>query len=92
MPMKETDVQAKTTKQIEEEQLREAERERVRYCKQHPRSPTALRHPRLMLRGRSWIALVGSTLQDGIAGIGNSVEAALRAFDVQYANLRKPRA
>ncbi|MFL6569904.1 MAG: hypothetical protein ACJ8HQ_11845 [Chthoniobacterales bacterium] len=37
-----------------------------------------------MLRGKSWIALLGSTLQDGIAGIGGTVRAALRAFDVQY--------
>ncbi|MDQ6861841.1 MAG: hypothetical protein M3032_11880 [Verrucomicrobiota bacterium] len=44
-----------------------------------------------MLRGHSWIALLGSTLQDGIAGIGNTVRAALRAFDSQYAASGKKR-
>ena len=60
------------------------------YCNEHPRSPSALRRPRVMIRGSSVIALLGSTLQDGIAGIGGSVDAALRAFDLQYANSLKP--
>ena len=75
--------------QAEREAL--AAREMERYCKANPKSPSATRRPRLMLRGSSWIALVGSTLQDGIAGIGSSVDSALRAFDVQYANSLKPR-
>ncbi len=62
-----------------------------RYCAAHPRSPTALRRPKVMLRGQSWIALLGSTLEDGIAGIGSTVGAALRAFDVQYRNSLKSR-
>ena len=77
--------------QQEAERQQEAARELERYCKQFPKSPSALRRPRLMLRGNSWIALIGSTLQDGIAGIGNSVDAALRAFDVQFVNARKRR-
>lgn len=44
-----------------------------------------------MVRGRSVIALLGSTLEDGIAGIGSTVAAALRAFDVQYSNSLKTR-
>jgi len=45
-----------------------------------------------MIRGSSCIALLGATLQDGIAGIGASVDAALRAFDLQYSNSpRRPR-
>ncbi|CAN5543820.1 hypothetical protein BH20VER1_BH20VER1_19010 [soil metagenome] len=56
-----------------------------RYCEAHPRSPSAVRHPRVMRRGSTFIALLGGSLDDGIAGIGGSVEAALRAFDVQYA-------
>ena len=68
----------------------EAAAELERYCQQHPRSPTAVRRPRLMLRGRSWVALLGYTLQDGVAGIGGTVAAALRAFDIQYANSLKP--
>lgn len=78
-------------KQHEAERDAEAARELDRYCKAHPKSPSALRRPRLMLRGTSWIALIGSTLQDGIAGIGNSVQGALRAFDTQYANSPKSR-
>ncbi|HEV3409869.1 MAG TPA: hypothetical protein VG095_06230 [Chthoniobacterales bacterium] len=70
----------------EEEQLRA---EVARYCREHPRSPSAVRHPRVMIRGSSFIALLGSTLQDGIAGIGSTVEAALRAFDAQYTNSPK---
>ncbi len=78
-------------KQEEAEREAEAARELERYCKEHPKSPSALRRPRLMPRGSSWIALVGSTLQDGIAGIGNSVQGALRAFDTQCANSTKTR-
>jgi hypothetical protein len=74
-------------------QQREAEAatEVAKYCKEFPKSPSALRRPRVMLRGSSWIALLGSTLQDGIAGIGGTVRAALRAFDVQYASTSRRR-
>ncbi len=68
----------------------EALAEMERYCKEHPRSPSAVRRPRIMIRGRSCVALLGSTLEDGIAGIGSSVRGALRAFDVQYSNSLKP--
>jgi hypothetical protein len=76
--------------QEEAERQEQAAREMAAYCKRFPKSPAALRRPRLMLRGSSWIALVGSTLQDGIAGIGNTVDAALRAFDVQCSDASKP--
>lgn len=82
---------SKTVRQIELEQAAEAQRELERYCEEFPRSPSALRRPRLMPRGQSWIALLGSTLQEGIAGIGNSVHAALRAFDVQYSATKNRR-
>ncbi len=75
----------------EAEEIAKAEAEMEGYFAQHPRSPSALRRPRLMRRGRTWIALLGSTLEDGIAGLGSSVEATLRAFDVQYRNSQKPR-
>lgn len=74
----------------EEKQARDAQAELERYCKEHPRSPSAVRRPRVMIRGRNCVALLGSTLEDGIAGIGSSVRAALRAFDVQYSNSLKP--
>jgi hypothetical protein len=67
-------------------------KEMERYCEEHPRSPSAVRRPKLLLRGRSWVALLGYTLGDGIAGIGGTVAAALAAFDLQYHNaLRPPR-
>lgn len=68
------------------------DREVDAYCAAHPRSPSAVRRPRVMARGRSFVALLGTTLEDGIAGIGSSVASALRAFDLQYSNsLKSPR-
>jgi hypothetical protein len=61
------------------------------YCAAHPGSPSAARRPRLFLRNRPWIALLGPSVEEGIVGIGQTVEAALRAFDAQYlAGLRPP--
>src|SRR5437763_13227259 len=54
------------------------------YCAAHPGSPSAARRPRLSYRGQLWIALLGPSVEEGIVGIGPTVEAALRAFDVQY--------
>ena len=62
------------------------------YCTAHPGSPSAVRHPRLLVRGELWIALLGPSVEEGIVGIGPTVAAALRAFDTQYlAGLRPPR-
>lgn len=74
----------------QDQQTQDALAEMERYCAEHPRSPTAVRRPRIMVRGRNCIALLGSTLEDGIAGIGSSVRSALSAFDVQYSNSLKP--
>jgi hypothetical protein len=61
------------------------------YCAAHPGSPSAARRPQLLYRGQLWIALMGPSVEEGIIGIGPSVEAALRAFDAQYlAGLRPP--
>ncbi len=69
-----------------------AESEMKRYCKEHPRSPTARRKPKLFFRGDTCIALLGNTLRDGVAGLGATIEAALRAFDSQYlASSKTPR-
>jgi hypothetical protein len=85
-------IDARTRKAVHDEQEAAAQAELQRYCEEHPRSPSAVRRPRLLLRGRSWVALLGYTPEEGIAGIGGSVAAALRAFDVQYLNsLRPPR-
>ena len=61
------------------------------YCAAHPGSPSAARRPRLFLRSHLWVALLGPSAEEGIVGIGQTVEAALRAFDAQYlAGLRPP--
>src|SRR5256885_8660753 len=61
------------------------------YCVARPGSPSAVRRPRLSFRSELWIALLGPSIEEGIVGIGPTVAAALRAFDVQYlAGLRPP--
>ena len=61
------------------------------YCATHPGSPSSVRRPRLLFRSELWIALLGPSVEEGIVGIGPTVEAALRAFDAQYlAGLRPP--
>jgi hypothetical protein len=61
------------------------------YYTAHPASPSAVRRPKLSVRSGTWIALLGQSVQDGISGLGGTVEAALRAFDAQYLKaLRAP--
>ena len=60
------------------------------YCAAHPRSPAATRRPRLSIRGRTVVALLGPAIEDGIAGFGDTVHAALRAFDAQYSRSLTP--
>jgi hypothetical protein len=55
-----------------------------RYCTRHPRSPSAVRQPRLSRRRGTFVVLLGHSLENGVVGIGNTVENALRAFDLQY--------
>jgi hypothetical protein len=54
------------------------------YCNARPGSPSAVRRPQLTVRGQLWIALLGPSVEEGIIGIGPTVEEALRAFDAQY--------
>jgi len=67
-----------------------AREEMQSYCLAHPRSPSAVRRPQLSSRGDLWIALLGSSVEKGIVGIGPSVEAALQAFDTQYLDFLEP--
>ena len=61
------------------------------YCRAYPGSPSAVRRPQLLFRSELWIALLGPNIEEGIAGIGPTVAAALRAFDAQYlVGLRPP--
>ena len=67
-----------------------AMKEMERYCTEHPRSPATLRRPQLSVRGRTFVALLGVTIEGGIAGFGDNVAAALRAFDAQYQRVLGP--
>lgn len=60
------------------------------YYESHPGSPSAVRQPKLSVRSGVWIALLGQSVGNGIAGFGPTVEAALRAFDAQYVNALRP--
>ena len=61
------------------------------YFELHPGSPSAVRSPKIYTRSGVWVALLGRSVGDGIAGFGPTVEAALAAFDRQYLNyLRRP--
>ncbi len=67
-----------------------AEIEFTRYCEAHPGSPAAVRRPQISQRGAVWMALLGSDLQSGIVGLGNTLPAALADFDRQYLTLLHP--
>jgi hypothetical protein len=60
------------------------------YYETHPGSPSAVRTPKLFVRSGVWIALLGRSVREGIAGFGPTIEAALRAFDAQYLNTLHP--
>src|SRR5262245_21931940 len=61
------------------------------YYAARPSSPAAVRRPALSFRRGLWIALLGPSVEEGIVGVGSTVQAALRAFDTQYlAGLRPP--
>jgi hypothetical protein len=60
------------------------------YYESHPGSPSAIRSPKLFVRSGVWIALLGRSVRDGIAGFGPTIEAALRAFDAQYRQVLRP--
>lgn len=60
------------------------------YCAAHPGSPVAVRRPQLLMRGKLWIAILGPNGEEGIVGIGATVEAALQEFDRQYLDRLRP--
>jgi hypothetical protein len=62
------------------------------YYAAHPGGPAAVRRPRVTKRGALWVALLGPNMQQGIVGIGSTVEMALRTFDVQYMERLHPMA
>jgi hypothetical protein len=46
---------------------------------------------RVFREGDTFIVLLGRDVQHGIVGLGNTVENALRAFDLQYLSMLSPR-
>jgi len=60
------------------------------YFTAHPGSPSAVRRPKLSRRSGTWVALLGPSVKAGIVGFGPTIEAALRAFDVQYLAALRP--
>jgi hypothetical protein len=62
------------------------------YYAAHPGGAAALRRPRVAKQGGVWVAISGANIQQGVVGIGTTVEAALRAFDTQYLYRLRPMA
>jgi hypothetical protein len=60
------------------------------YYAAHPGSPFAVRRPRLSTRGDLWIALLGPSVEEGIIGIGATVNGGSGAARVRYAVSRRP--
>jgi len=60
------------------------------YFADHPRGPSAVRRPKVLSQGNTFIVLLGRDMQHGIVGLGNTVENALRAFDLQYLSALRP--
>lgn len=54
--------------------------------------PSAVYRPALMLDGTAWCALYGENLMDGVAGFGDTPDAAMRAFDEAWMKARTPAA
>jgi hypothetical protein len=48
-------------------------------------APSVLYRPRISLDGNQWCALYGDNLQDGVAGFGDSPQAAMYEFDKAWA-------
>lgn len=48
--------------------------------------PSAIYRPAISIDGNQWCALYGENLQDGVAGFGDTPDAAMRAFDQAWHN------
>lgn len=48
-------------------------------------APSAVYRPTLTIDGNQWCALYGESLQDGVAGFGDTPAAAMREFDKAWA-------
>lgn len=52
--------------------------------------PSVLYRPTLVADGSMWCALYGDDLQVGVAGFGETPDAAMRAFDQAWVDERTP--
>jgi len=52
--------------------------------------PAVVFRPVLSIDGSQWCALYGDNLQNGVAGFGDTPEAAMRAFDHAWFNDKTP--
>lgn len=59
---------------------------------QHQMRPSTIHRPRLTADGTSWCALYGENLQEGVAGFGDTPEAAYRDFDRAWTEDLTPKA
>ncbi len=69
---------------------KEALIEMQHYCRAHPSSPAAKQRPRIFVRGDRFIAIASDLRRDAITGMGETVRAALEAFDHQSRVARAP--
>jgi hypothetical protein len=60
------------------------------YFANHPGSPSAVRQPKVLRQGKTFFVLLGRDVQHGVVGLGNTVENALRAFDLRYLDALLP--
>lgn len=54
--------------------------------------PSVLFRPTLFIDGSAWCALLGEDIVSGIAGFGDTPDAAMRAFDNAFRTERTPSA
>lgn len=54
--------------------------------------PSVLYRPMLTADGTMWCVLLGSDLQEGVSGFGETPDAAMRAFDEAFLGQRTPAA
>jgi hypothetical protein len=66
-------------------------RDLTKYCAAHPGSPTARRHPHILVYHGRYVALLGRSINRGILGFGSTVASALRAFDDLYTTVHHSR-
>jgi hypothetical protein len=61
------------------------------YFATHPGSPSAIRRPVLLPQSAKWIAILGNgAREESTLGSGETVEAALQAFDAQSLAINPP--